>query len=189
MPLNIITMASSLTTSLIGSGMLGIETPKLAFGISIGLFEWTKTLTVQGTAVGTAGVGLAEGSFLIPPSILLPNLLVALPVNSIFGIMMPSLAVGLSTGTSLALAPGVITIPHLSVGSGGGVAKAFPTPATPFLISGLKSVGMKGKGPENVSSALSAALQVALVATPFPIKIVGPPTPAPSSGPSFGSIK
>jgi hypothetical protein len=188
MPLAAPTLTVTLTTSLLGSGMIGSATPKFASGVAQGVTLWVKKLSVQTVDAGVAGVGTGLFPFLIPPQLLMANLLAAYVANGQIGPMAPLEAVGLANGLAMGLLTGLIKTTHPTVGAGAGVARISGPPAYSSLMQGFSSVGIKGQGATKKANAISTALMLTLQVITLPIPIVGPVGPSPSSGIGSGKI-
>jgi hypothetical protein len=188
MPLVAPVLSATITTALLGSGMLGLATPKLASGLGLGLTLWVKKLKVSTVDTGAVGTGKGLFPFLVPQPILMGALLVAYAANGHLGPMAPLEAVGLANGITIGLAQGILNTTHPSVGAGGAIARISGPPAVSSIMQGFSSVGITGQGASAKANAISSALMVVLQTLVLPVVIVGAGGPSPSSGKGFGSI-
>ncbi len=188
MPIVAPALTVTITTALIGSGMLGIATPKFASGVALGVSLWVQKLSVNTVDAGLVGVGTGFLPFLFPQPIFLASLLGTFVANGLIGPMAPLEATGLSTGISLGLAQGVVTTTHPTVGAGAAVARVSGPPAFSSLMQGFSSVGITGPGASRKANAISTALMITLQSLVLPVPIVGAGGLSPSSGTGSGKI-
>ena len=188
MPIVAPALTVTITTTLLGSGMLGTATPKYASGLAMGISLWVQKLTVKTIDSGLVGVGIGLLPFIFPQPILLAGLLGGYASNGILGPMAPLEAVGLANGISLGLLQGLITTNHPSVGVGAAVARVSGPPAYSSLMQGLSSVGITGSGASKKANAISTALMITLQSLVLPVPIVGAGGLLPSSGSGSGKI-
>lgn len=174
--------------SLLSVGMIGTGTPNYALGIATGLSLWVPTIQVSTIDTGTFGVGVGLLPLVVPPPLLIGTLTDGYVQNGLYGPMAAIQIIGLATGIAGALALGIITTAHPTVGVGTGVATFTPPPATPFMLQGFAAVGITGDGPTKNANAIGTGLMEALAALILPVPIVGSPAPAPSGGVGKGSI-
>lgn len=188
MPLTPPGLSGALIPSLAASLMLGPAMPQLAQGVANGTVFWaSQAATVTSVDTGTLGVGASFVPLIVPPPLLLANLLIAFTANGMLGPMAPLEATGLSIGLSLGLAQALLVGIHPTVGLGAGVAKITGT-AIPSMIAGFVSAGMKGPSAVQQATAIGMALDLTFAAFVLPIPIVGPPSIVPSAGVGTGKI-
>jgi len=180
--------AAVIAPNLLAVGMLGTAMPQFALGVGTGLSLWAPTVTVTSIDVGTLGVGTGLGPVLIPPPLLLANLLISFTATGIMGVMAPLKALGLSNGISLALAQGVVQTINPIIGAGAGIAKFIPPPAIPQMIAGFAAVGMTGTSIVQMATAIGMALMQTFAVYVTPIVIVGAGSPTAGGGIGSGSI-
>jgi len=188
MPLVPPALTATITTGLISGGMLGTSVPQLASGIGMGLSMWAQQQTVTTVDAGVLGVGVGIAPFIIPPPLMIVNLLAAFASNGLLGPMAPLEATGLANGIALGMAQGVLQTQHPTVGTGAGVGRIVGPPAFSSLMQGFGSVGIKGQGATQKANAISMALMMTLQSLVFPIPIVGSGSPASSGGVGTGKI-
>lgn len=188
MPLTPPGMSGALIPSLAASLMLGSAMPQLAQGVANGTVFWaSQAAVVTSVDVGTLGVGASVAPFIVPPPLLLANLLIAFTAQGMLGPMAPLECTGLSVGISLGLAQAILTGIHPTVGAGAGVAKISGT-AIPSMLLGFASAGLHGPGAIKQATAIGMALDLTFAALLLPIPIVGPPSIVPSAGVGTGKI-
>lgn len=180
--------AAVILPQLVATGMVGPGTPTYALGLATGLSYWVPTIGVITVDVGTFGVGAGLLPLPVLPPVLYTALNITYVANGIYGPMAPLHLLGLANGISTALAMGIITTVHPTVGTGTGTATFQPPPAAPFILKGFADVGIKGDGPTKNANAIGQALTAVLASLIVPVPIVGPPSPAPSAGAGAGSI-
>lgn len=188
MPIVAPALTVTITTALLGCGMLGIATPKFASGVAMGVSLWVQKLSVKTVDAGLVGVGTGLLPFLFPQPIFLTSLLVSYAVNGQLGPMAPLEATGLATGISLGLLQGMVITNHPSVGAGAAVARVSGPPSYSSLMQGFSSVGITGSGAAKKANAISTALMITLQGLVLPVPIVGGGGPTPSSGSGSGKI-
>lgn len=177
------TIAASLATP-----FKGVAIPQFALGVSSGLMLWLPQLVVQTVDTGTLGVGSGVAPFALPSIYLTEVLLQSYAENNQIGPQAPIEATALGQGLALALAQGVMTTTHPSVGVGTGVARVYGPPAFPSLMQGFAVAGLVGQGAGSKANAISTALVKALAAFTSPIPIVGPSSPTVGGGTGIGRI-
>jgi hypothetical protein len=188
MPLVPANLTATITTGLISSGMLGTSVPQLASGIGTGLFMWAQQQTVTTIDAGVLGVGIGVAPFIIPPPLLMANLLATFASNGLIGTMAPLEVTGLANGIALGLAQGMLQTQHPTVGTGAGVGRIIGPPAFSSLMQGFGSVGITGLSATQKASAISMALMMTLQSLVFPILIVGSGSPASAGGVGTGRV-
>jgi hypothetical protein len=188
MPLVPFAMAGVLTPALLGVGMLGLATPKFSLGVSIGVAQWLKAVTVTTTDAGSLGVGSGQLPLIVPQPILLTNILTSMASLGLAGVMMPLKSLGLSVGLTGGLVLGLIKTTHPTVGAGTGVAKFSPTPAPPFIVAGLAQAGLVGPSVVKIATAIGMGLNKTFLLMALPIPIVGAASPSAGAGVGFGVV-
>ena len=188
MPLTPVNLTAAITVGLLGGAMLGPATPKLALGIGTGLMIWVPQLTVLTTDTGAIGAGVSAAPFLIPPPLLIGNMVLAYIANGQLGPMAPLEAVGLGLGLATGFAQGLMISVHAGCGSGVGLARVLGPPAFSSLMQGFASADIKGTGAVQKANAISTALQLTLQAFGAPVPIAGAPGPSPGGGVGIGKI-
>ena len=107
MPLTPPIIAGALLASIPASGNIGLSVPQLAAGIAAGVSLWaTSTLTIVTVDVGTLGAGVGAVPFVVPPPLLIANMIASFPATGHFGIMAPALATGIALGLAAAFPSG-----------------------------------------------------------------------------------
>lgn len=180
-------LTATIATSL-ASVFKGAAIPQFALGLGAGLLLWLPQLTVQTTDTGTLGVGAGAAPFALPSFAFSELLLLAYAENQQLGPQAPIEASALAQGICLALAQGVMTTTHPSVGVGTGIARVYGPPAFPSLVLGFGGAGLVGQGATQKANAISSALMKAVAAYVSPIPIVGPSSPTVGGGSGVGRI-
>lgn len=180
--------APQLAGALAASAQLGMKVPDFALGVTIGLSKWVQTVKVIAPSSGTLGVGQGITPLVVPSPVIQQALFPAFASFAILGPMSPLHIMGLSNGLNLVFLQGLCLTTHPTVGAGGGVVKFTPTPAAPFLIEGLASVGMVGGGPVKLAGAIGMGLNTVFSALSIPCVVAGPPNIVPGAGVGFGQI-
>lgn len=189
MPVTTPQAMATLVPNLVATAMLGVGVPKLARGLGIGLSQWTPTIALSTTDVGTAGVGKgAPVPVVIPQPVLYGNLLASMVSHGLIGVLAPAFALGLANGLVLLYAQAVTNTTHIGVGVGAGVTTFKPPSAFPAIHAGFAAVGMTGEGSTKLARALSQGLERTFRALVLPQPIVGVPSPTASSGRGLGVI-
>jgi hypothetical protein len=188
MPLLPFGVAGILTPALLGTGMLGLGTPKFALGVSIGVSKWIKTVPVTTIDAGSFGVGSGQLPLIVPQPLLLANIASSMASMDIKGVMMPLKALGLATGLAGGFALGLIKTTHPIIGLGTGMAKFGPSPAAPFIIAGLAEVGSVGPSVVKIATAIGMGLNKTFAMLTLPIPIVGSASPAGGAGVGSGTV-
>lgn len=178
-----------------GFPFMGVNFDRVAWAIAYSIPPWVQAggVSLQGLAVGTAGVGAINslGSKLILP----PNPLLVIQGLSSAGMVGP-LSTSLGTVVGLALpktvsALGQYTGGVAGVGVGVDVTKAVAASAsalTVLLITNL--MGMVGPGPANAQMAagLGQGISALFLTVRGTGSVVGPPSPVPASGQSTSVV-
>ena len=188
MPLTPPGIAAVLTPALMATGMLGLATPKYAFGVGTGVMKWAQQVIMLSVDVGTLGGGSSSGPLVVAPPVLMTNLLIAFGSLGILGVLSPLKALGLANGLSQAFMQATCLGSHASVGAGASINQFQSGPAAPFIIEGLASVGFQGGCTVKMATAIGLALDMTFKSLLLPMPILGPPSPIPSSGVGFGKI-
>lgn len=187
MPITVPGMMATVLPALTSVGCLGIGTPKLALGVSLGVVQWVSVLKVQVVAAGAAGAGLVTFPWLVPVPALVPPLLAAFASQSLLGVFSPLMATGLAEGIGTGLLTGLIFVPVPGVGSGAGVA-TFKGTAVPAMISGFAQAGLTGQGAVRQATAIGQGLDSFFSVFSLPVPVVGPAGPAPGTAFAVGQI-
>ncbi len=174
--------------SIISAGNIGTGVMKLATGVAFGTDAWLHTVNVTTIDTGTVGAGVGVIPFLVPQPLLLGTLTAGFADQNILGISAPLLILGLANGLSLALATGLITTTHPSVGTGTGVVTFSAGPATQAMIAGFNAQGMNTPVSQKLAIAISQGLNSALSSFVTVTPIAGASGPVASSGTGSGTI-
>jgi hypothetical protein len=188
MPLTPPGLAAALIPALLASGNTGIAVPQFALGVATGVCLFTQSSPATSVDAGTLGVGATAMPFLVPQPLILTNLLAGFAATGTVGIMMPSLALGLSVGLNVGFLQGVLTMVHPSVGLGAAVVKLVPAGAVPAMIAGFAAAAMVGPGAIKTATGIGIGLTTLFAAYTLPAPIVGPPNIAPGAGVGVGKI-
>jgi hypothetical protein len=189
MPVALPAIVGTLIPNLVSTGCLGTDVPKLCSGIGGGLVRWVPIVKVSTVDAGTAGAGSNVPTPVVAPQpLLLTNLLTAMASMGLLGIFVPSFVAGLSNGLSVAFLAMLVKTTHPGVGTGAGVGKYVPPPATPMMISGFASAGIVGDSAVRLATAIGMALTTTFASLVVPVAIVGSASPSPASGTGAGSI-
>lgn len=191
MPVTPVGAASVITPNLIVVGMLGTGVPQFSLGLGHGLTLWAPSMPVKTVDTGSLGVGVGTVPLVVPPPLLLVNLLVAFTTMGLMGVMAPLKCQGLSVGMSLAFAQGIVTTTHPMVGTGACVCSFTPPAppiAVPIFVQGFALAGVTGTSIVQLSTAISMALFQTFTSYVLPSPIVGSASPTAGGGVGFGSI-
>jgi len=180
---------ATIAPSLISVAIIGVGVPKFTQGFGIGLSTWTPKITIQTVDAGAAGAGKgAPIPILIPQPVLVTNLMVGFQAYGLTGLMEPVFVVGLANGLVQLYLQAFTNTFHPGTGSGAGVARFTPPPASPDFIAGFASVDMTGEGAIKMARALAQGLETTFRTLILPQPIVGPAGPSPGGGTGFGTI-
>jgi hypothetical protein len=189
MPIALPALTGTITTNLVATALIGMDTPKLASGVATGLVLWVPQVSVSTTDVGSAGAGIGiPVPWAIPQPLLLGLLSVNIPSAAFVGLFTPSLILGLANGLSLSFLQMLISTTHPTVGSGSGVAKFSSPPAAGPMNAGFASAGLTGDASARLATAIGVSLDSAIASFIVPVAIAGSASPAPSSGVGSGKI-
>lgn len=192
MPLDPITVGGIMRVSLAGVGMIGSGSSMLSLGLTNALCTYGKTsMNVSTIDVGTLGAGKGVGiGVFVPQPVLLSALLATLPAFGIFGISMPQLALGISTGYSLALSSAIVNTFHPSVGVGTGKLQIMPNTVAAISVftQMFLAAGMTGPSVVPLATAVAKALDATLPLALGAVVIGGSPSIVPSAGSGFGKL-
>jgi hypothetical protein len=168
--------------------MIGVGTPKLAAGIVAGTLLWASSRKVSTVDTGTAGAGVGFLPLLVPPPALYVGFLAEASAEDFLGVFTPLFLQGLSVGLSSFLATALIRTSHPGVGVGVGVATVGGPPSRAAYLAGLSSQGVTGPSAQKLASVLGNTMDKILPAIPYPVPIVGPPSPTATVGTGVGSL-
>lgn len=191
MPVTPVGAATVITPNLIAVGMIGTGVPQFSLGLGYGLSLWAPAMTVKTVDTGTLGVGAGVVPLVVPPPLLLTNLLIAFTTVGLMGVMAPLKCQGLSVGMSLAFAQGLVVTTHPTVGTGTCICSftpPMPPIAVPLFVQGFALAGVTGIAVTQIATAISLALVQTFTPYVLPSPIVGPPSPVASGGVGFGSV-
>lgn len=188
MPLTQPGIIAAVVPNLVATLHLGTGVPKLAAGIANGIMAWAPKVRATTVDTGTLGLGRGTALLVVPPTVLVPALTAGFASQGILGVFSPLTITGLSNGLSLAFAQGQILTKHPSVGTGAGIVKLAPPPATPDMISGFASVSMSGDGSRKIATAIGIALTTVFSALVLPTVIAGAGSTTAGGGVGFGGI-
>lgn len=177
-----------MTGALLGSGLIGSQTPQLSSGVVNGVCKWVKTVTVLAPSSGTLGAGQGLAPLVVPPPTLFGALTQGFAAMEILGPMSPLLINGLANGLSQVFAQATVITTHVAVGVGAGTVKFTPGTPGPILTQGMQEAGMKGDGPVKMGSAIGIALTIVFSALTLPLVVAGSPNIVPGGGVGFGKI-
>ncbi len=189
MPVALPILNGILTPNLLAMGLLGIETPRLASGVSTGLVYWVPQVSVTTTDVGSGGSGMSVPTpWLVPQPLLLGFLTANIPSAGFVGIFTPSLILGLANGLAMSFLQMFISTIHPTVGVGTGIAKFTAPPASVSMNTGFSSVGLVGDAAPRLATAIGLSLDAAIASLVIPVPIVGPGSPSAATGTGTGKI-
>lgn len=189
MPVSPPQAVATLVPNLISVAIIGVGVPKFAQGFGNGLTTWTPTITISTTDAGAAGAGKgAPIPIILPTPLLVTNLMLGFQAYGLVGLMEPLFVTGLATGLTQLYGQAFTNTVHPGVGSGAGVARFNPPPASQPFIRGFQSVDMTGEGAVKVARALAQGMEATFRSLLLPQPIVGPSGPSPGSGVGTGSI-
>jgi hypothetical protein len=189
MPVTSAGIIGVLVPNLVATSLIGTGVPTYANAVAQGLVTWIPQVTVQTQDVGTGGSGKnVPLPLLVPQPLLIVNITSGMSSQELLGVMAPLLILGLSNGLALAFLQMLVNTTHVGVGTGAGVATFRAPPATPSMIRGFKSAGMKGPATERKAAALGQALDQTFASLLLPVVIVGSVTPSAATGRGSGKI-
>lgn len=189
MPVTPVGIIGVLIPNLVATSLIGVGVPTYANGVAQGLVNWIPQVSVQTQDVGTGGSGKnVPLPLLVPQPLLVANITSGMAAQDLLGVFSPLLILGLSNGLSLAFLQMLVNTTHVGVGTGTGVASFRAPPATPSMIQGFKSAGMKGPATERKAAALGQAFDQTFASLLLPVAIVGSVTPSAATGRGFGKI-
>lgn len=179
---------SLLLPSLVGVGMLGVGTPKLASAVTQGVIFWASSRSVNTKDVGTSGVGKGLGLLPVTSSLLYPLLLQESLGAGMLGIFTPVFMIGLSSGLSSFLSLATVQTNHPTVGVGTGIATVTGPPSFASFDLGFQTEGISGESSRRIAQVLGNTFDKVFPSLPIPLAIVGPSSPNPSSGVGVGKV-
>lgn len=177
------------SANLASVGMLGMDIPKIALGIGIGVSGWVAQIVVQTADVGTAGAGSGGPvPVVIPPATMLGNIQTGFGSATLIGQFAPAFATGIANGLTQAFLQALVKTTHAGVGTGSGVAKFIAPPATPSIAGGLSSAGVIGQFAAQLAAAVGVGLDTTFASLVIPVPIVGSGSPTAATGTGVGQI-
>lgn len=192
MPLDPITVGGIMRVSLLSAGLVGSGSSQLAAALAGALCTYgTTTMSVGTIDVGTAGAGKGTGiGVIVPQPFLSASLAISLPSNGIAGLSMPQLALGISTGYSVALSGAIVNTFHPSVGVGTGKLQIAPNTIASIgvFIQAFFAAGLTGSMAVPLATAVAKGLDAVLPAATGIVAIVGSPSVVSSSGVGSGKL-
>lgn len=177
-----------LLSSLAGVGLVGISTPTLAKAIATALVSWGQSRSVSTVDVGTVGVGVGFLPLIVPLPSFYAALLSQAKAQGMDGVFTPLFLAGLSQGTTAFLANGIIATQHPSVGVGTAIATVGGPPSPPICLQAFASLGLTGETSLRLARVLGFSLDAVIPSTPYPLPIVGSPSPTSTGGSGVGSV-
>lgn len=181
-------IAGLVASNIASAGMAGMDAPKIATGIGIGVSAWVATIVVQTVDVGTAGTGAGGPMPVTIPGTLLGNMQTGFSAAGLVGQFAAPLASGLASGLTQAFLQALIVTTHVGVGSGSGVAKFVASSAVGPVAAGLASAGVVGQFASQLATAVGIALDLTFASLVIPLPIVGTASPTAASGTGVGKI-
>lgn len=190
MPLASPALTSVLASQIVAAGCIGMDVPKLANGIAIGVCQF---LTVQSKVTsidtGLLGVGTSIMPLLVPSPLIQSSLMAAFPSAQIIGIRAPQLILGLTNGLAAGFASlALMQIAHPGIGVGTGVARVVGGTAIPAMIAGFAAASMVGDGPVKMARAMGTALDTIFASYIQPVVIAGSPSIVGGAGVGLGVV-
>jgi hypothetical protein len=191
MPLNPASLASGfLVPSFLSVGHIGVEMPRFAMGIAIGVCQFLTTQAKVVTAdVGTLGTGTSLMPLIVPFPLIQGGLVTGFAAMGVIGVMSPGTLTGIANGlVSGFLSLALLQTNHPNIGVGSGVAKVIAFSAIPSMLQGFSSMSMVNDGSVQIASAIGMALDITFASFVEPIVIVGSASPIGGAGAGFGVI-
>ena len=188
MPITPTGLVSVLVPSLLSGGNIGTGMPRLAQGIANGVSLWIAQTTVSITGTGAAGAGAVSYPLVVPPPLIIANMLGGFSSAGIIGIMAAPLALSIANGLVTGFAQGLIVAAFPGVGSGVGVARVSGPPPMESMNAGFASAGLSGDGSQRIARGISLGLSQTFASLLVPVPIVGPSGPSPGAGTALGKI-
>jgi hypothetical protein len=188
MPLTPPGLTGAVLAGLTASGFIGTAASQLALGVATGIVTWaTSAAIVTSVDTGTLGVGAGTIPLVVPPPLLLGNLLVGFTAMAQIGVMAPVECAGLSIGISTGLAQGLVVTVHPGVGLGAAVVKIAGV-SVASMITGFAAAGLHGTSAIQHATAIAMGLDLTIAELVLPSPIVGPPSIVPFAGVGTGKI-
>lgn len=181
-------IAGLVSSNIASAGMAGLDAPKIASGIGIGVSTWVASIVVQTVDVGTAGAGSGGPIPVAIPGTLLGNMQTGFASAGLAGQSASALAAGIAAGLTQAFLQALVMTTHVGVGSGAAVAKFIASSAVGPVAAGLSSAGVVGQFASQLATAVGTALDLTFASLVIPVPIVGTASPTAASGSGVGKI-
>lgn len=188
MPITTTGVTGILLPSLLSTGFLGTDLPKLSRGVASGVVRWANLVKVSTVDAGSAGTGSGQIPVLVPYPLLFGNITAGFASNQLIGIFAPLFITGLTNGLVNSFLQGLVKTTHAGVGTGAGVASFRGPPAQASLSAGFRSAGMNGDATDRLARALGQALDRTFASLVIPVPIVGTASPSAATGKGSGKI-
>lgn len=188
MPLTPVGIAGFLQQSLASVSMTGQQASTLSLGIGNGTAQWIAAMFVLTTDVGVAGAGSGQLPLIIPPALLVSNMVAGFSAQTLTGTASVQLASAIGQGLAQAFLQGLVLTVHPVVGVGTAIAMFRGSPAVSFMLQGLSGVAMTGAKTPQLAAAIGQGLDTTFASFTTPIPIVGAGSIISASGSGTGKI-